>query len=291
MRIISCSNFAQSVLRPVAETRVHSVYSRTVNIICGGQLLSIQAQGAPLSPLSLETDLSAQELSALDVGKERLPIVTDDGICLGQNFLRYDFPAVWDCNLLSATSGLPVCINSQNVSFLQNCLHELMPVSGFADLLLPSGELWKKSAAAKQAASILDRFQSCIVSGDFEAAAESALALVGLGEGLTPSGDDFLCGMLAGALLKGTCEATAFFSHLSQKLRGVLDKTNDISAAFLSCAIEGLFSRAIIELAGGADFQTVSQSFAAIGHSSGADTLSGITFFAGCFQDMKKGGK
>ena len=103
--------------------------------------------------------------------------------------------------------------------------------------------------------------------------------LIGLGIGLTPSGDDFLCGVLAGLTLLGLRDSQDF-RHLSAEISRNLAKTNAISAAFLRCAMDGQFSEALVTL-GSVSFSQSLQMFHDIGHSSGADTLCGL-YFALC---------
>ena len=101
--------------------------------------------------------------------------------------------------------------------------------------------------------------------------------LVGLGIGLTPSGDDFLCGILAGYHIQGL-ENSAEALCLRDAIREKLSRTNEISRAFLVSALEGHFSQAVNELWNNPDIETITQMFRAIGHSSGMDTLCGIYF-------------
>lgn len=101
--------------------------------------------------------------------------------------------------------------------------------------------------------------------------------LIGLGVGLTPSGDDFLCGVLAGLYIQGK-EFSEFAYRLRDNIRKNLHRTNDISAAFLSCAMDGHFSHAVNELWNNPSTEQISKMFHEIGHSSGMDTLCGIYF-------------
>jgi len=103
-------------------------------------------------------------------------------------------------------------------------------------------------------------------------------ALLGLGIGLTPSGDDFLCGMLAGSILAGR-QREPFFLALRAEIAAGLSQTNDISAAFLQCALDGQFSEPVLALTKPEpEAARIAESFSKIGHSSGFDTLCGIVF-------------
>ena len=123
--------------------------------------------------------------------------------------------------------------------------------------------------------------------------------LIGLGIGLTPSGDDFLCGVLAGLILTGQTEST-FAKSLHKTIAEHLNDTVDVSAAFLHCALKGQFSLAVNHLLVNTDFESpqdtshvkcnpqitpgianvpaITENFLAIGHSSGTDTLCGILY-------------
>ncbi len=103
--------------------------------------------------------------------------------------------------------------------------------------------------------------------------------LVGLGPGLTPSGDDFLGGML---IALRTLGAEAARRQLSWVVCPLLEaRTNQISAALLDAAVEG-YGGASLHMAlnallgGGSGLAPAIAGVARIGHSSGWDALSGM---------------
>jgi hypothetical protein len=109
--------------------------------------------------------------------------------------------------------------------------------------------------------------------------------LIGLGQGLTPSGDDFLIGFLAGLCsTRGkTRERLKFLSELGKEVRHLSCYTNDISSTFLFYATQGQVSSKLANLldaiAGGEGtahfWQTVEEAMR-VGHSSGMDTVTGL---------------
>ena len=111
----------------------------------------------------------------------------------------------------------------------------------------------------------------------YEKATEELVSLIGLGVGLTPSGDDFLCGVLAGLILTGNSDQT-FTSILKKRIGMSLKNTNDISRTFLRCALSSHFSKPIKDLVYPASVQDILASFKAVGHSSGFDSLCGIYY-------------
>jgi hypothetical protein len=118
----------------------------------------------------------------------------------------------------------------------------------------------------------------------------AAARLLGLGGGLTPAGDDFLCGLLA-ALWCASSEGgedRRFLRAWGAEIQRRLDATNAISASFLECAIAGCFPGTVTALAAafaGTPATTTGRGprasldrLCALGHSSGMDTATGFLF-------------
>jgi len=129
-----------------------------------------------------------------------------------------------------------------------------------------------------------------IRAGTVDAAALAAERLIGLGTGLTPTGDDFLCGLLAAlrcTRIEGT-EDARFLAGWGAALATMLDRTTVVGATSLECAIAGSFSGALRDLAaelagsrpGGRAVGrgAAMGSLCAMGHTSGMDTATGFLF-------------
>jgi hypothetical protein len=105
--------------------------------------------------------------------------------------------------------------------------------------------------------------------------------LVGAGPGLTPSGDDVLCGVLLGIRLHGP-ESAALVPLLWREIERRLPATTSISAALLTEAAQGYAVPAVVRLTEAmlvADDVLVAEAAAevlTIGHSSGSDLLGGL---------------
>ena len=109
--------------------------------------------------------------------------------------------------------------------------------------------------------------------------------LVGLGEGGTPAGDDFLVGFAAALHASAARNvrrrgfAEAFFEHL----QSLGDRTNDVSRVYLQAAVAGEVSEKLTDLvmriARGDETVSVEAAAAAavaVGHTSGADGTLGL---------------
>lgn len=267
---------------------IHSVYHRTVNLLFGEQMLSLQAAGTVLSPISLITALEPEDFcrvcSGLSVGDPvtfgagTIRIAPDsDGVAL--EFLCRD-AAIVDLNLYAryyASLG-PECLN-----FLAEQMAAVIAPEqdGFA-ALFPTGKSGSAPDAGRDRdlASASMRIRDSIVlfrTESYTEAADSLTDLIGVGKGLTPSGDDFLCGVLAGLALTGK-DAHPFTRRLRSHVRENLSRTNRISAAFLRSASEGYFSRPVLRLLDLPNAGTIRRMFREIEHTSGMDTLCGILY-------------
>lgn len=106
-----------------------------------------------------------------------------------------------------------------------------------------------------------------------------SLSLLGLGPGLTPTGDDILAGVL---LTLNAVEKRPIAKMLGAALMPLSrERTNRISRAHLMQAAEGRGAKVFHDvvrtmLAGGGDYSALIARIAAVGHTSGWDALAGI---------------
>ncbi|HJR80215.1 MAG TPA: DUF2877 domain-containing protein [Anaerolineales bacterium] len=119
---------------------------------------------------------------------------------------------------------------------------------------------------------------------DSQAAADSAAKMIGLGPGVTPSGDDLLLGYLAGLWSTAAQEQQRldFLSKFGQSLSALKKETNEISRTYLYYAIKGEFSSSMLALVNaisdGEEPKLLSTAKEAmrVGHSSGLDSVTGL---------------
>ena len=274
--IIKTSSYAKAKLFRCHAGQVHSVYRKTINILTDQGLLALQSAGSPLSPISLITKLSGDEM-------ELLPISKGDTVYFHENRLetdgsqdrcRFSYEKAGVCNL-EVSSSLCHAESEKLVRNLEAVINQNHS-SGF-DMIFsqdPESELPLMFAAARNRIATASRLYT---EGNHADSARELVRLLGLGIGLTPSGDDFLCGILAGMILSGQ-ENTLFSRTLKKEISLHLTDTIDISAAFLACALEGQFSLAVNSLRNIPSPDELLAAFSAIGHSSGMDTLCGVYF-------------
>ncbi len=109
--------------------------------------------------------------------------------------------------------------------------------------------------------------------------------LIGLGAGLTPSGDDLLVGYLTG-LWCTLCQKTdrhRFVNRLGQAIADLSKETNDISRTYLFHAAQGQVANHLVALAQaisqGDDSKhllDIAEAAMQVGHTSGMDAVTGL---------------
>jgi Protein of unknown function (DUF2877) len=127
----------------------------------------------------------------------------------------------------------------------------------------------------------LDRFSAAIRDRDLAAAERGIGDLIGLGEGKTPAGDDYLVGICAAIW---SCSATrAFAQTLAPELAALAPRSTDLSALYLQEAANGEVSERLADVAAsicaGGSEDIVRNAVAkalSVGHSSGAAGIFGL---------------
>ena len=169
---------------------------------------------------------------------------------------------------------------------LRATLIERAPEQGFAPLLAPAAGA--RSSIERAFATRLSRTLPLLARAterhDVTAIAGVAAQLVGLGPGLTPSGDDFIAGYLAALWSRAGFGSglDAILAPLADALAPLFLHTNAISRQMLSDAARGRFAQRLVDvtvaISGGDDSVDATVRALASGHSSGADTLYGLLF-------------
>ena len=271
-----------------AHGRVHSVFERACNIETHtGELVTLLAEELGTVPhgIGLAGPVAPFE-SWLIPGQNA--ILGNRVLCVPEAGITVDLSvaAVW-CGAVTAVSLHPCGIA------IAGALHELRatlvkraPEQGIAPLLVaPAGARSAlERAFAARLSHTLPMLARATERRDVTAIVGAAARLVGLGPGLTPSGDDFIAGYLAALRSRAgfDCSIDAMLQSLADALAPLFLRTNAISRQMLSDAAQGRFAERLIDVtravAGAGDVVGAAARALASGHSSGADTLCGLLF-------------
>ena len=235
---------------------MHSVFTNSCNVLCGGELLTLHRFTFGMLPRSfLVPDLDTRGIAPGDpvrcgpeggyLGRQRLE--------WAEEVTRFD------------TRIRPAAKRPRYWKEIRALLEEKQGTLGGDSI---TALIYTRLRQAIQALWI------GLNAGDGEEILRQCRCCIGLGQGLTPSGDDMLLGTLA-ALEMYRPELAR---RLAEGVRPLLDQTNDISRSYLSLALEGYAAtpvlRAAAELSeGGSEGAKV---LLTVGHSSGCDILEGL---------------
>ena len=249
--------------------RVHSVFAQACNLACNDTLLTLCASGAGDGPATLRLARGAPDdlRDLFDVG-ERIRC-RQGCVRTGRAELRVLGASVWR----PAEPG-PSLPPSRIEAHLCNAHLRLAQRRG-THASVVDGEGAPVAAALRDACRALDCAQ----------AARHVDSLIGWGEGLTPAGDDFLVGLIAGldALVRGDEGRRRFHSALAAILTCRTQRTTQVAAHYLRLAAAGHYTEPLIRLRtallcedNGGVVDAAVQSALAVGATSGADTVSGL---------------
>lgn len=259
---------------------VHSAYERTINLMIDGQLIALQVKGSPVSPISVILPLDPTEIRNLDAHEGQKIILEGSNIVIGKTAITFN----------ASTAVYDGYLNKYNfnadMKHLIKSIIEKAHRGGFSFLTNPSKV--PEDLVLSYVKQKLKTVITLIHDDKTEAAAEAISSLIGVGTGLTPSGDDFITGILSAF----SAFPETFDEDIVEQVRNSvslhLQNTNEISMAFIKCALDNQFSVPVISLyqwlcsenglpeTRKSQSDEILQSFLAIGHSSGIDTLTGI---------------
>jgi hypothetical protein len=172
----------------------------------------------------------------------------------------------------------------RGLAALDSLCFDRAPIAGLSRIVWPRSSAdhgsFELRAAIPVVASVADWLQRALELDARELPPGGITKLVGLGPGLTPSGDDFLVGMLVVLSLVGRLDLVA---AVGQVIRPVLaEGTGPISCLHLAAALDGESSErlhAMVNAVLAGDHDVLNSrlvSISQVGHCSGWDTLAGV---------------
>lgn len=251
---------------------VHSRFRRAVNLTDGSGLVSLVAPVVGAGPLNIVVR------GLVPSGVERIRVFPEQ-VDVNETALAYDRCRVYSSGIELKRADLATF--QRRLHLLGRLLVELAPRKSLA-FLLADGALSDFRPGFERTLAL--HMSRCVNESLRDDEARGIERLLGCGFGLTPSGDDFVAGMLTAMTL---CEQ-ATGTRLLKVRESVLDKvrtSNIISDTLLSLAAAGRVCASvkslIAALARGSDAQvrTACRRVLAHGSTSGADFAVGLCLF------------
>jgi hypothetical protein len=192
-------------------------------------------------------------------------------------------PATWNAETLAkGLAGLALCAATATATRDDGFVPLVAPIArGRMEEVAATSPLLR--LAAPGVAALAEWLVGC---GD-AAPDEAASMLIGLGPGLTPSGDDLLGGAMIALRALGRDDRARRVADWALPLAAT--RTGAISAAHLACAAAGEGNASLHEflaallMGDDAGIASAVAALAAIGHSSGWDMLAGVALACAAF--------
>lgn len=260
---------------------IHSVFHSAVNLSPAKEsnLLTLVASSEADLPQGIRVD-TPEDFSFEIFRIGDLAVCRDGLLRLGSLTIDLRCARCWTCNLLSLQADLSNPSVATVWRIVWDALNARQIQSG-AEIV--AEDLFRTDAAIRAGAAmrgLLDATQR------FDLTTTLSLdALIGLGSGLTPSGDDLLVGYLAGlwCAASGKSERVQFASDLGKEVIRLSGQTTDISRAYLYHAAHGQVSSRLADLAkaicrgeNSDRLLTTVRSAMQVGHTSGMDAVTGL---------------
>ncbi len=251
-------------LRPGMRGRVHSAFRSVVNVTTEHpELLSLTAASVARAPRAIQVCLDRMDHAGISVGDD----VFSDGhtLRIGDSFVVVvTATPAWD---ETVSDGVPL---AWRVEVLHDLMNAAVPVRNTSAF---------ERAVDERVEAGISAMRTAVLGMDFEATHHAATSLVGLGIGLTPTGDDVLTGA---AFVASRLGGSLDLVHRSVARVVESGATNDISVTAMRCALRGRAVQPIEDVYSwlcGANTHNPHQLVAdvsAIGHTSGADLALGL---------------
>ncbi len=275
IQVCELTEEAQNIIKS-ADTpgKVHSVYHRVINIAAGNELVSMHPETIGWTPMSMVLKISEEDFEALHISKDEVVTVRSGELCIREQCFSLKNAEILKSTVMTEHSGGEYTEMEMLLQKINEYTNKTKVRSGFHGGTDYVGSYLR---------NIYSDFKDAVESRQQEDILEKAVNFIGAGNGLTPSGDDFLVGLLFLLFLRGK-KWKPFRNRLAHKIKHNLHRTTDLSGAFLQYACQGKFSGYLLELEHllirKRDITKSLEKIGRTGHSSGIDTLTGMA--AGC---------
>jgi len=248
---------------------VQSVYRRACNISCGESLLTVTAPDVPDGPTALRL-AGGQPIDLRTCFRSRDPVSRcGSWLTSPRAIIDLGRAGTWNPEALREIAALPELLD--NLRLAAERLRERCRPA--------------RSVVHREGHVVCVQLTRACRRHDLKTATADAARLIGWGEGLTPAGDDFLVGLLAGleALVRSSMSRRTFLARFSDAIVARLAATTVIAAHALRLAAQGHFNadlhrlrNALLRRTGVGPLRRSMEDVLAAGDTSGSDLCAGL---------------
>ena len=283
------SLIADNLRAETVDAAVHSSYDRAINIVGPGALwLSIHPLGVPLHPFAVTIDPGSYDWAGgrfLNVTPQERCLVSESVIAMEAANMRVDLDGarIWQSRLTPLTH-----MRENQLAMAFEALGKIVEESPVRSIFLGAvlgrdvdqdghSGVWPP---ASRIARLTHRIADAWCRSDIQPCIEAVSETIGLGSGLTPSGDDFLTGLLASSFCFNGDDR--FRIELFRHLSGIIAKTTLPSFYMLKAALGGHYPEPLVSLLWslgwwpGSGLRKSLNALIGVGATSGEDMLAGV---------------
>lgn len=276
---------------------IHSIFNHSLNIISNDDnlIINIQEGIELLTPFSIGIESSISRLtSQIDLTPganvkfcEQISIIGKKG----KLTLLYEKAPSWEPGL-KPRDYIPDDNHLLNqLNLMKRTIMEFHQEEGFKPIAMLINEKGisipkgiELNSLCKMAYEPIRKLYVSLKTFDSNKFINSFNELTGLGIGLTPSGDDFLSGVIGPLLLASPRHAMFIYNHADNIMKMAEKNTSRLSREFIKYSLERKFSIPLSRLYSGLFDRNISpetiypdiKKVVCIGETSGVDTIAGI---------------
>ena len=283
------NSIGYAVPRTDFDADVHSVFQSAIylRLTRGRNLLTLVASSEADLPQGIRVDTPMD--FSFEIFHTGVPVTCRDNILrFASSALTMDLRGArnFKCDLPSLQANMTNPAVTTAWRYVWHALNERqiqMEAEIIAEDLFRSDETLRAGEPRKAGEAMRGLFDA---TKQFDlTAASSIVTLIGLGTGLTPSGDDLLVGYLTGlwCSVLDKSERIQFVTNLGKAIIDLSQQTNDISRTYLYHASRGQVSSRLAELAevicrgeNSDHLLITAESAMQVGHTSGMDAVTGL---------------
>lgn len=312
LRVLSHSTAIQPLLDiPTTRGSIQSVFPRAANLLFGSQLLTLHARDTPCAPNGLVLPLRAGSGPLANLQADMMVIIERGTIHIPTPSLRLSTQnsQPWDPHPHLEPASCPPERLARNLACLATVVAEKAPKEGLAALASMPVDAAHLEAAPDSAddagatflihtaRSAVGRLLEGVMSQHIQLVRQGASGLIGLGPGLTPSGDDLLIGFMAATsvLSEPLGLSSDWYQRLHRELLTVArGRTNKLSITWMEYAQQGAVAEHIgrlFHVLVSEDARLLEGAALAVlktGATSGADLLTGVILGSRCLIEQHR---
>ncbi|MEK4487311.1 DUF2877 domain-containing protein [Psychrobacillus sp. FSL H8-0484] len=282
--------FIQRIIESELNGFVHSVFNRTINIQCvdNNELYTIACREIDNAPNTLIINLDNFEEMNISIG-DQVNSATNSISIDHKMSIPIDGVRSWKSTWSTYPTNTDVL--KKNLKLMKQYIDIHGQSGGMKNKLI--GESPFEQELSKMISERTSLLMTALFNKQIQQAVRHAISLLGLGPGLTPSGDDFLVGLFTSFHLENS-PFSSYKWFLKEVEKEARTATNEISYMAIKTAAKGKVRESIIALVDALLEENEEQLILTlvkvlkIGSSSGTDIALGI--LAGLETNIKIGG-